>query len=107
MVFDDAYEIEILDHGSRNIEDDNVDVFVYFSDGRKFVATFFTLQNLKSIMTKDEGTGECAGGLYFWASDMIVVQKLDRDTIHKAVADLVKTGEFAKAFSGPYPLDAL
>lgn len=101
----DAYVVEILDHGELNPDDDNVDVFVYFADGRKYVATFFTASNIQSIMRKDRGTGECAGGLYFWASNMIVVERLDRETIERAVADLMRSGEFEKAFDGPHSID--
>ena len=101
----DTYVVEILDHGKLNPEDDNVDVFVYFADGRKFVATFFTVSNIRSVMRKDRGTGECAGGLYFWASNMIVVERLDRETIERTVADLMRSNEFAKAFEGPHAID--
>ena len=101
----DAYVVEILDHGNLNADDDNVDVFVYFADGRKYVATFFTVSNIRSIMRKDQGTGECAGGLYFWASNMIVVERLDRETIERTVADLIQSREFEKAFDGPHAID--
>ncbi|HKO57800.1 MAG TPA: hypothetical protein VJ276_18170 [Thermoanaerobaculia bacterium] len=98
--------MEILDHGKLNPDDDNVDVFVYFADGKKkYVATFFTVSNIQSVMRKDRGTGECAGGLYFWASNMIVVERLDRETVERTVADLMRTGEFEKAFDGPHPID--
>lgn len=101
----DAYVVEMLDHEKVNPVDDNVDVFVYFADGRKYVATFFTVANIQSIMRKDRATGECAGGLYFWASDMIVVERLDRETVERTVADLMRSGEFEKAFDGPHAID--
>lgn len=100
----DAYAVEILDHVDMNPTDDNVDVFVYFADGRRYVATFFTLANLQSIMLKHRATGECAGGLYLWASDMIVVERIDRETVERTVADLIQSGEFEKAFDGPHPI---
>jgi hypothetical protein len=100
-----AYVVEILDHGNLDADDDNVDVFVYFADGRKYFATFFTVSNIRSIMRKDRGTGECAGGLYFWASNMIVVERLDRETIERAVSDLMRSSEFEKAFDGPHAID--
>jgi hypothetical protein len=94
----DAYVVESLDHGQLNPADDNADVFVYFADGRKYVATFFTLANIESIMKTYRATGECADGLYFWASDMVIVERLDRETVERAVADLIRSGEFEKAF---------
>lgn len=98
----DAYVVEILDHGHLDPVDDNVDVFVHFPDGRRYVATFFTVANIQSLMRKDRTTGECAGGLYFWASDMIVVERMDRETIERTVADLMRSGMFGKAFDGPH-----
>lgn len=41
-------------------------------------------------MRKDRDTGECADGLYFGTSNMIVVERLDRETIERAVADLMR-----------------
>ena len=101
----DGYVVEVLNHERINPTDDNVDVFVYFADGRKYVATFFTLANIRSLMRKDRDTGECAAGLYFWASDMLIVERLDRETIERTIADLMHTGEFEKAFGGPHPID--
>ena len=100
-----SYVVEMLEHLDLDPADDNVDVFVYFADGRRYVATFFTLANIQSIMHKDRGTGECAGGLYFWASDMIVVERIDRETVERTVVDLMKSGLFEKAFDGPLSED--
>jgi hypothetical protein len=79
--------------------DDNVDVEVEFADGSRYAATFFTLKNLESLFKKNERTGECKGGLYLWASDMVIVLTLSEATIDETVAELVATGEFEGAFS--------
>lgn len=100
-----AYEVEILDHGQLDPDDDNVDVFVSFPDGRRYVATFFTIDNIRSLFAKNRETGECDGGRYFWASDMIIVERLDRETIERSVADLIRVGEFESAFDGPLAPD--
>jgi hypothetical protein len=36
---------------------------------------------------------------------MIVVARLDRDTVERTVSDLIRSGELEKAFDGPYPID--
>jgi hypothetical protein len=36
---------------------------------------------------------------------MIVVESLDEETITEAVADLLDTEEFEKAFDGPYTIE--
>ena len=83
----------------------NVDVEVRDSSGR-WSATFFTLDNIRSLFEKNASTGECAGGLYLWAADMILVWTLDRATIEHTVADLRATGEFETAFARLDPLDS-
>jgi hypothetical protein len=83
-------------------EDDNVDVTVEFADGERFVATFFTLRNVASLFEKYRETGECASGLYLWASNMIIIDRLTKENVEKTIADLLATGEFYGAFDGPH-----
>ena len=78
---------------------DNVDVEVTLADGGRFGATFFTLENLQRLFQKNRTTGECAGGLYLWATNMILVEKLTMDVIQKAVEDLLESGELSSAFT--------
>ena len=78
---------------------DNVDVQVTFPNGESFSAVFFTLQNIDTLMKHCKKTGECANGLYFWASDMMIVQKLTEQTICKTIDNLLVKGEFASVFS--------
>jgi hypothetical protein len=82
--------------------DDNVDVFVNFTNGVRYVATFFALANLRTLLEKYRQTGECAGGTFVWSTYMIVVEHLTREAVEKTVADLIATGEFGRAFEGPY-----
>ena len=79
-------------------EDDNVDLEVRFGDGSRYAATFFTLNNLRSLFEKNRKTGEYKGGLYLWASDMVVVRDLSEASIAATVADLIAMGEFEAAF---------
>ena len=85
--------------------DENIDVEVEFATGEYYVATFFTLENIRILFEKNRRTGECLNGLYFWASDMILVQRLTMDVIAQTVEDLLESGEFDDAFSGPYRSD--
>ena len=81
--------------------DDNVDVFVDFANGTRYTATFFTLENVRTLMERYRETGECAHGLYSWASHMIIVERLTKAHVERTVADLLVTGEFTRAFDGP------
>jgi hypothetical protein len=92
----------VEDEFGTNAVDDNLDVTVEFATGERYVATMFTVANLQSLLLRYRESGECANGLYIWASNMIVLTTLDKETIEAVVADLIKTGEFAAAFAGPY-----
>jgi hypothetical protein len=84
--------------GPLDRHDDNVDVEVILNDGERYTATFFTITNIQQLMARYRGTGECANGLYFWSSRMIIVNELTRDAIVATVANLFDTGEFESAF---------
>lgn len=100
------YVLRVLDHGlGRDFLNNNVDVLVYFADGSKYAATFFTLENIRQLFHKNRATGECASGKYLWAANMIIVESLDEETIETAVADLMATGEFQQAFEGPHGIE--
>lgn len=95
-----AYPIHIH-HGLKGVDpaNDNVDLEVRFDDGSRYAATFFTLDNLRSLLEKNKRTGECGSGLYFWASDMVILEKLTESSIIQTVEDLLTEGEFEVAFS--------
>ena len=78
--------------------DDNVDVEVHFDDGRVYSATLFTLNNLHSLFNNDESTGDCGGGSYLWAVQMVIVRSLTPDAIAEAVAALIADGKLEQAF---------
>lgn len=87
-----AYRIEIFREAPVDPEDDNVDVYVHFEDGRSYIATFFTLRNIQNLMEKDRRTGENDGGAHFWATDMVIVRRLDPETVRLAVEDIIAHG---------------
>lgn len=74
-------------------EDDNIDVEIYVNSSVRYSATFFTVQNVATLMERYRHTGECAAGAYFCAVDMILVRDLKIETLEKAIHDLVETGE--------------
>ena len=85
-------------NGGQSNTDDNTDVIVTFSDDTKYVATFFTYDNVKTLTEKNKKTGELLSGKYFWASDMILVDRIDRDTIENVIDDLIKEKYFDQLF---------
>lgn len=94
-----GHQVRIIGPGPASVIDDNIDVEVRFRDGRRYVATFFTLANLATLFRKNKLTGECCGGSYLWATDMVIVEELTEEVVERAVAGLLADGEFEGAFS--------
>lgn len=78
--------------------DDNSDVIVTFSDDSKYVATFFTYENIKTLRTKNEQTGECLHGKFFWASNMILIDRIERQGIVDIIEELLRENAFEQVF---------
>lgn len=79
-------------------DNDNTDVIVTLDDKCRYIATFFTYKNIENIRNKNKKTGECNSGKYFWASDMIIVEKTDRLTIEETIEFLISSDEFKQVF---------
>lgn len=82
-----------------NPNNDNIDVEVSFTNGDRYSASFFTLSNIESLLIRYQETKECCAGLYFWASDIIIVKILTEDVIKSSITDLIESGEFYSSFS--------
>ena len=91
------FEFKVIGLQEWDKYDDNLDVIIRTKDHRVYSATLFTIQNLASLMAKNEETGECAQGAYMWASDMVIVRDLDLETIRRTIEDLIVTGEIEGA----------
>ena len=78
--------------------DCNSDVIVSFEHGAEWVATFFTYANISTLAEKNRVSGECLGGKYFWASDMILVDEISRERIEEVVKHLIEAEEFESVF---------
>src|SRR5688572_23757080 len=76
----------------KNILNENIDINVVFENGDVFFATLFTVQNIQTLMVRDKTP-------YFWATDMIIVEDLDKDTIKKAVGCAIADGYLDSAFT--------
>lgn len=95
-----AYRVEVFaGSGPTDPADDNVDVEVTFEDGRRYGATCFTLRNIARLMENYVATGECAGGLYFWCVDLVVIRDVSQPSIEKCVAHLVAEGDLDRVFA--------
>ncbi|WP_299249052.1 hypothetical protein [uncultured Aquimarina sp.] len=77
---------------------DNSDVMVTFENGEKYIATFFTYKNIEWLRQKNEKTGECLNGKYFFATDLILIDRLNREEILNVINHLINQEEFTTAF---------
>ena len=80
-----------------DVLDDNIDAEVALAGGERYAATFATVENIRSILSRYKNTEECLSGSYFWCVDLIIVQDLNADTLDRVVADLLASGELFKA----------
>lgn len=96
----DSYTVIIFTGADGlNPNNDNADVEIVLRDGTRWSATFFTIENVKSILNRAVKTGEFRNGLYFWASDMIIVESLTEETIIATIEDLLEKEELDRVFS--------
>jgi hypothetical protein len=95
----DNFTLQVVGGKSWDAFDDNIDVEVILQNGKRYGATLFTLANIARLFEKNRATGECAGGLYLWASGMVILSDLSTSTMTTTVKDLLETGEFERAFT--------
>jgi hypothetical protein len=74
-----------------NIDDGNIDVHVITKNGDVYFATVFTIANVERLMQRD-------GKSYFWAADMVIIEKLDMPTLKKAIKQMADANHLEVAF---------
>lgn len=83
----------------KEITDDNSDVIVTFDDDSEYIATFFTYENINTLMNKNKQTGENLSGAFFWAKDLILIEKIERILILQVINELIQSDGFEQVFS--------
>lgn len=91
-------EAEVWDADDWNPLDTNTDVIVTFADGQRWVATFFSYGNIQSRILEYRESGECLHGAYFWASDMVLIERADRASIETVIQSTLRDGSFLEMF---------
>lgn len=91
-------EAEVWPPESWDMRDVNSDIIVTFPDHSRWVASFFTYQNITTLTSHYQHTGELLHGAYFWASDMLLIQQLDRVSVARVIAQLLQENMFATVF---------
>ncbi len=81
-----------------DFEDTNTDVIVVLSNGQKYIAAFFTLKNVENMNLQNEATGRKLDGKYFWAKNMVLIDRCDPESVEAVVKDLIEEGDFKEVF---------
>ena len=92
-------EAEHWEPGAWQLEDDVTDVVATLSDGTRWIGTFCTFNHLAALRANCKDSGECLGGKYLWASDLILIDSTARESIEMVVRDLIATEELQSALS--------
>ena len=85
-------------HQPGDVLNDNIDVVVRLDDGLKYGITFFTPMNIATLLDRYQASGECLDGTFLWARGMIIVRDLNLATLDRSIRELVKSGEYKRAF---------
>lgn len=85
--------------GQWTPDDDVTDAVVSLPDGTRWVATFCAFAHVARLRANCAESGECLGGRYLWASDLILVDSTARASIQAVVRDLLASGDLPSAFS--------
>lgn len=84
------FEFEMWEDGFDEY-DENSDVHFELSDGTKWCATFITYKNLLSLSKKNQVTGECLSGQYFYADKPIFISKMSKELIISVLGHIIQT----------------
>lgn len=63
----------------------NLDFHLILENGKVFYGTFFTLDNIHSLMKANQL-------VYFWAEDMVIMENLRKETLRKALDNIMDDG---------------
>lgn len=85
--------------GEWDPADDVTDAIVELADGTRWVASFCTFGHVAQLRANCAESGECLGGKYLWASDLILVDDTSRSSLEAVVRDLLAADELRSAFS--------
>lgn len=82
----------------EKLENEYTDVIVVTDQGNKYVASFFTFENINMLRHLNHATGEFLGGKYFWANNMVLVDSCSKENIEKVVNHINDEGNFTTVF---------
>jgi hypothetical protein len=94
------YEIEIEDWSLEKTSNKitAAEVTIKTKDGTKYATNFYTNESIGHIFKHHSRTGEFLNGLYLCSPGMIIVRKIDENTIKKVINDLIDGSSIYRYF---------
>ena len=76
----------------------NTDVIVVFDSGDKYLARFFTYNNIEQLRLENQLNGDFLSGKYFHAKPMVLVNNCTSSNIEEVIHDMLAEGDFFEVF---------
>jgi hypothetical protein len=76
----------------------NTDVVVFFENGKKYIASFFSYANIDQMRLQNRKTGNFLNESYFWDQNMVLIEECSLKIIETVINDLIDEGNFQEAF---------
>ncbi|MFI7209537.1 hypothetical protein [Micromonospora aurantiaca (nom. illeg.)] len=73
------------------------DIYVTVTGGPTYYATLMTLGAIDAVLRRWAGTGEAAGGRYFYTTDLVITPRPGITAMIEAIDGLVREGEIGSA----------
>ena len=74
------------------------DVVVCLTNGEKFVASFFSYDQIAELRRVHQASGEFLHGAYFWSKHLVLVENCGPPFVRRVVEHLLEEGELAEVF---------
>ncbi|MBS3108347.1 hypothetical protein J4409_00590 [Candidatus Woesearchaeota archaeon] len=95
---DYQFRIEWTSSKPFNPEREAVDVVLTTKEGKEYYANVATPRFINYVFEKNKRTGECASGSYFCMPRLIIVKRIDKETIKATIDDLINNLEVKEYF---------
>lgn len=95
-----------LGDGEFDTKNENTDVIVVLEScdpnhvvkTAKYVASFFTYENINELKSQHSETGEYLNGKYFFSKNMLLIDDCSMENVRNVVKHLMDEGEFGDVF---------
>ena len=94
------------DYGIRDCNYGNTDVVVHIEEEdyygikriKKYIATFYTYNNIFEMKADHQKSGEYLKGKYFFFKNMLLIDNYSKESINEVVNNLIDEGDFNDVF---------